>query len=60
LQQHCLDGRRTLPDLLALIAPKLTTAQMDELTYHPQGDLVAIRPLELAAAFNRLRSLSLR
>jgi len=60
LQQHCLDGRRTLPDLLALIAPKLTTAQMDELTSHPQGDLVAIRPLELAAAFNRLRSLSLR
>lgn len=60
LQQHYLDGRRTLPDLLNQLAPNLATRQMDKLTTHPQGDLVAIRPLELAAAFNRLRSLSLR
>ncbi|GAB4461506.1 MAG: ABC-ATPase domain-containing protein [Elainellaceae cyanobacterium] len=60
LQQHYLDGRRTLPDLLAQIAPQLATNQLDDLTAYPQGDLVTIRPLELAAAFNRLRSLSLQ
>ncbi len=60
LQQHYLDGRRTLPDLLNQIAPQLATNRIDELTTYRQGDLVAVRPLELAAALNRLRSLSLR
>ncbi|GAB4157302.1 MAG: ABC-ATPase domain-containing protein [Cyanobacteria bacterium J069] len=60
IQQHSLDGRRPLPELLRQIAPQLATAQIDRLTPYPQGDLVTIRPLELAAAFNRLRSLSLK
>lgn len=60
LQQHYLNGRRTLPDLLDQIAPQLATNRIDELTTYRQGDLVAVRPLELAAALNRLRSLSLR
>lgn len=60
LQQHYLNGRHTLPDLLDQIAPQLATNRIDELTTYRQGDLVAVRPLELAAALNRLRSLSLR
>lgn len=56
LQQHYLDGRMPLSNILDDVMQDLQKASLDIFTPFPQGDLVAFRSLELAAAVNRLRS----
>jgi len=53
-------GRETLADVLARVAEQLAESGPDGLSRAPRGDLASFRPLELAAALNRLRSLKLR
>lgn len=57
IYDHYLDGRTDLKTILDYVGADLDAGGMDALTSYPQGDLVAIRRLELAAALNRLRSL---
>lgn len=59
LQQHYLNGVTPFSTLLNYIESDINAAGIDMLTPFPQGDLVRFRPLELAAAFNRLRSLTI-
>lgn len=51
------DRPQPLKELLHLIMTA-TQTELDNLTKYPQGDLVAFRRFELAAAINRLRSLA--
>ncbi|WP_353736859.1 hypothetical protein [Moorena sp. SIO2C4] len=44
--------------MLALVMRDIEEEGFDVLTFFPEGDLVQFRPLELAAALNRLRTLS--
>lgn len=59
LQQHYINGRYTLADIIKFVQTDLDRSGWDILTSHPQGDLVEFRSLELAAALNRLRSLTM-
>lgn len=60
LQRHYLKGTTPLSTILTAIESDIDTAGIDILTPYPQGDLVRFRPLDLAAAFNRLRSLTIK
>ena len=60
LERHYLNGITPLSAILTHIESDIATAGIDILTPYPQGDLVRFRALELAAAFNRLRSLSVK
>lgn len=60
LQQHYLDRGHTLADIVGYVMADLQQGGLDSLTPYPQGDLAAFRPLELAAAINRLRSLQVQ
>jgi predicted ABC-class ATPase len=59
LQAHELDGQRTLAELITDLMASVT-ANLDQLTPHPQGDLAMFRAVELAAVINRLRSLEVQ
>ncbi len=59
LRHHYLNGITPLSALLNYIESDIDTAGIDILTPYPQGDLVRFRTLELAAVFNRLRSLTM-
>ncbi len=59
LQQHYLNGRRSLPQIIDAVMADLEAGGLDILTHSPQGDLAAFRPFELAAVVNRLRSLEI-
>ena len=50
----------TLSEILDRIERDLAESGMDVLSNFPQGDLTHFRPLELAVAFNRLRSLQVK
>ena len=50
-------GPRVFADLLALVAEGLCRPGLEDLTAPGFGDRVAIRPLDLAFAVNRLRTL---
>ena len=50
----------TLSEILERVEEDLAESGMDILSNFPQGDLTYFRPLELAAAFNRLRSLEIK
>ena len=50
----------TLSEILARIEQDLAESGLDVLSDSTQGDLTTFRPLELAAAFNRLRSLQVK
>ena len=52
------DGRRTVAELVAETEELVREEGLDALTGRPASDLAAFRGLELAAALNRLRSLS--
>ena len=60
LERHYLNGTTPLSAILTHIESDIATAGIDILTPYPQGDLVRFRALDLAAAFNRLRSLSVK
>ncbi len=53
-----MDGRRTLKDLVGLVSAEIEEKGLDVLSLKPAGDLAQFRGLELAAAVNRLRTLS--
>lgn len=60
-KQHYINGKKTLPEILNAVMVDIQTQGLDILTNtvapNPQGDLALFRPLELAAALNRLRTL---
>ncbi len=56
LAEHYRDQPYLLNDLLNLIMTMIASTGLDSLTPYPQGDLVAFRRFELAAAINRWRS----
>lgn len=56
-KQHYMDGKRTLAEILDQVITDIDKQGLDILTPFPQGDLAKFRPLELACAINRLRTL---
>lgn len=56
-QRHYLDGQQPLVQVLAAVMEDVATQSLDCLDDRHRGDLVSFRPLELAAALNRLRTL---
>ncbi|MGI0488045.1 ABC-ATPase domain-containing protein [Pantanalinema rosaneae CENA516] len=58
LQQHYLDGKYTIDEILDYTLADLAAAGFDALSFCPPGDFAYFRRLELAAALNRWRSLS--
>jgi len=57
---HYVDGRRSLPEVIALVMRDIDERGLDALAPHPgqhPGDLARPRAFELAAAINRLRTL---
>ena len=58
VQQRYLDGTYTLAQILDAVMADLEQHGFDALTRLPEGDLVQCRRFELAAAINRVRSLS--
>lgn len=59
-QQQYFDGQRSLTETLRRVSQDMAVTGLDCLSDRPTGDFVAFRPLELAAAINRLRSLQVR
>ena len=57
LQQHYLDGTRSLTEVLDYAMADLAAGGFDHLTGFPQGDFAHFRRFELAAAVNRWRSI---
>ena len=53
-----IDRQLTLPQILKQVDRDIGEYGLDILTDYPQGDLAWFRPQDLAAAINRLRSLS--
>ncbi|NBB90189.1 MAG: ATPase, partial [Spirochaetes bacterium] len=53
-----VDGKRSVADVVAEMEQLVREDGFDALTGFPTSDLAAFRGLELAAALNRLRSLS--
>jgi predicted ABC-class ATPase len=58
-QQH-MDGKRTLSEIIDLVMADIDEGGMDILSPFPEGDFAMFRRFELAAAINRLRSLSVK
>ncbi|MFP4135223.1 MAG: ABC-ATPase domain-containing protein [Halothece sp.] len=59
-KKQYLDGKRTLPEVLDLVFSDLDQKGLDVITPSPQHDLAYFRRFELAAALNRLRTLSVK
>jgi predicted ABC-class ATPase len=57
-KQQYMDGKRTLSEIIDLVMADIDAQGMDILSSFPEGDLAMFRRFELAAAINRLRSLS--
>jgi predicted ABC-class ATPase len=53
-----MDGKRTLSEIIDLVMADIDAQGMDILSFFPEGDFAMFRRFELAAAINRLRSLS--
>ncbi len=53
-----MDGRRTLPEILDAVVGRVEEEGLDILDTRRTGELAAFRRFELAAALNRLRSLT--
>ena len=52
-----MDGRRSVSEILNLVTEVIEKDGLDELDDRKVGDLAQFRPMELAAALNRLRTL---
>lgn len=61
-EQGYVDGTRTLREILSLLETEIATRGLEVLSPHevPRGDLALPRRQEIAAAFNRLRTLRVR
>ncbi|MEG4586966.1 ABC-ATPase domain-containing protein [Microcoleus sp. MOSTC5] len=57
-KQQYTDGKRTLSEIIDLVMADIDAQGMDILSPFPEGDFSMFRRFELAAAINRLRSLS--
>ncbi|MBE9186118.1 ABC-ATPase domain-containing protein [Microcoleus sp. LEGE 07076] len=57
-KQQYMDGKRTLSEIIDLVMADIEAEGMDILSSFPEGDFAMFRRFELAAAINRLRSLS--
>ncbi len=57
IQQHELDGKLSLPEILNHVMADIESKGFDHLTFLPEGDLSMFRRFELAAVINRWRSL---
>ncbi len=57
IQKKYRSKKETLFSLIQLVMNEINSEGLDVLTDFPEGDLAIFRPCELAAAFNRLRSL---
>ena len=57
-KQQYMDGKRTLSEIIDLVMTDIDDRGMDILSPFPEGDFAMFRRFELAAAINRLRSLS--
>jgi len=55
-----MDGRRSVSEILDLVMQTIEDDGLDELDDRMVGDLAHFRPMELAAALNRLRTLEVR
>ncbi|MEO1127705.1 MAG: ATPase, partial [Cyanobacteria bacterium J06639_16] len=56
-QQHYLDGRQSLSEVLDGVMADIKAGGLDIVSDRVPGDLVGFRRFELAAAINRLRTL---
>ena len=52
-----MDGQRSVSEILDLVTEVIEKDGLDELDHRKVGDLAHFRPMELAAALNRLRTL---
>ena len=59
-KKRYLQQQLTVSETLAKVIADISTDSLDTITNFPQGDLALFRPLELAAAINRLRSLQIK
>lgn len=59
-KKRYLKQQLTVSETLTKVIADISTASLDTITNFPQGDLALFRPLELAAAINRLRSLQVK
>ncbi|MEG3986623.1 ABC-ATPase domain-containing protein [Microcoleus sp. S28C3] len=57
-KQQYTDGKRTLSEIIDLVMADIDAQGMNILSPFPEGDFAMFRRFELAAAINRLRSLS--
>lgn len=57
LQTKQFEGRQTLMEAVDQVMGAIAHTSLDALTPYPQGDLAAFRPIDLATAVNRVRSL---
>ncbi len=57
-KQEYMDGKRTLSEIIDLVMADIDAQGMDILSSFPEGDFAMFRRFELAAAINRLRSLT--
>ncbi|MEG3901702.1 ABC-ATPase domain-containing protein [Microcoleus sp. B4-C5] len=57
-KQQYMDGKRTLSEIIDLVMADIDAQGMDILSPFSEGDFAMFRRFELAAAINRLRSLS--
>ncbi len=55
-----IDGRRSVREILSLVMETIEERGLDELDDRIVGDLAQFRPMELAAALNRLRTLEVQ
>ncbi len=55
-----MDGERSVSEILTLVTQVIEKGGLDELDDRRVGDLAHFRPMELAAALNRLRTLEVR
>ncbi len=58
VKEKYMDRQLTIPEILKQVDRDLAESGLDIITDYPQGNLAQFRPLELAAAINRLRTLS--
>jgi predicted ABC-class ATPase len=57
-KKNLINGDRALPEILNIIMADIAARGLDILSEFPQGDFACFRRFEVAAALNRLRSLS--
>lgn len=55
-----MDGRRCLKEIIEAVVEDIKEKSLDILSPRPVGDLAVFRAMELAAAINRLRTLTVR